>query len=306
MGFAPRLTLAIATTLTMAAPAFAADDAVKVLQVRESLRGAIAPNASWVDIGPGTEAHAGDTFKTGPASAADMLLPSGARFVMGDSTLVRLQNFDSTVSPRVLTGRVRFVAAPAGTTSLIAGDYLVSGTDGEAIVSREGRLWQVAVLSGRFTVADSSRELASVSAGQVLTASPTMNPQVATLSRSMQQDLETGLAFSSAPARPVAATPSAKPAAVSTVAAAAGANRWVATGLSALLPGAGQLYAGELPRGLTYLGLNGALMGVGYYARSAGQNNLAMAMALGLVGLNVLSPLDAMIFTPEPKEAEKR
>jgi hypothetical protein len=87
------------------------------------------------------------------------------------------------------------------------------------------------------------------------------------------------------------------------VAAAAGGNRWVATGLSALLPDSGQLYNGELPRGLTYLGLDFALLGTSFYAKSIGQNQIATGAMLGLLGLNVISPLDAFFFHPRQEKA---
>lgn len=304
MGFVPRLMLATLTVMATAAPAFAqAGSGVKVVEVREQLRGAIAPNPSWTSVTPGSEVMAGDTLKTGPGAAADLLMTSGAHLVMGENTLIRLQSYDGAVSPRMLTGRARFVAPPAGTTSMIAGDFYVSGTDAEAVIERQGGTWNVAVISGRFRVGDGRAFLQVVEAGKLLSV-PTDGAaaQVADMSRSRMQDLQEGLRFG-APA------PAARPTAQATpraVAAAAGPNRWVATGLSTLLPGAGQLYAGELPRGLTYLGLNGALLGVGYYARTSGQNNLALAMGLSLLGLNLVSPLDALIFTPESQSADAK
>ena len=60
MGFVPRLMLATLTVMATAAPAFAqAGSGVKVVEVREQLRGAIAPNPSWTSVTPGSEVMAG-------------------------------------------------------------------------------------------------------------------------------------------------------------------------------------------------------------------------------------------------------
>lgn len=302
----PGVGLTVATVLALAAPAFAqAADTAMVLQVRTQLRGVVAPVASWANVPPGAQLKPGDTLKTGDGAAADIVLPSGAHFIMAENTLVRLQSYDGFVSPRVLTGRVRFVAAPAGSTTLIAGDMSITGTDAEAIVARDKGNWLLAVLSGKFSVGDGKTQIATVEAGKILTAPSSGEPTVASLSRSQIQDLEAGLRFAAAP------EPTPRPSATPRVAerpavVTSGANRWVATTLSTLLPGTGQIYTGELGRGLTYLGLNGAMAGVGLFARSTGQNQLATAMAIGLVGLNIVSPLDALFFTPEPTTAEAR
>lgn len=306
----PALGLTLATVMAISAPAFAqAGDTAMVLQVRNQLRGVVAPVASWSNVTAGSQLKAGDTLKTGDGAAADIVLPSGAHFIMGENTLVRLQSYDGFVSPRVLTGRVRFVAAPAGSTTLIAGDMSITGTDAEAVVARDKGNWVVGVLSGKFQVGDGHDTIATVDAGKVLTAPPSGQPTIASLNRSQQQDLESGLRFAAAPE----GTPSPRPTQTPMVTtnppkagATGGANRWIATTLSTLLPGTGQIYTGELGRGLTYLGLNGAMAGVGLFARSTGQNQLATAMAIGLVGLNVVSPLDALFFTPEPASTEAR
>lgn len=303
------LTLALVAALT--APAFAqAADTAMVLQVRTQLRGVVAPVASWANVPPGAQLKAGDTLKTGDGAAADIVLPSGAHFIMGENTLVRLQSFDGFVSPRVLTGRVRFVAAPAGSTTLIAGDMSVTGTDAEAIVTRDQGNWLLAVLSGKFSVGNGREEIATVEAGKVLTAPPSGQTTIASLNRSQIQDLEAGLRFAPADTPQVTARPTPgpmlRPNPTPAVGATTGANRWIATTLSTLLPGTGQIYTGELGRGLTYMGLNGAMAGVGLFARSTGQNQLATAMAIGLVGLNIVSPLDALFFTQETTPPESR
>lgn len=303
----PGVGVALVAVMALSAPAYAqasqAADTAMVLQVRGQLRGVVAPVASWSTVQSGASLKAGDTLKTGEGAAADIVLPSGAHFIMGENSLVRLQSYDGFVSPRVLTGRVRFVAAPEGQTTLIAGDMSVTGRDAEAIVARDQGNWLLAVTSGRFQVGNGREQVASVQAGQILTApADGGEPSVASLTRSQTQDLETGLRFTAVEdGRPTASRPTPNMVTPGTgpVARAAGGNKWVATALSALLPGTGQIYTGELTRGLTYLGLNGAMAGVGLYARSTGQNQLATAMAIGLVGLNIVSPLDALLFTPD-------
>jgi hypothetical protein len=42
-------------------------------------------------------------------------------------------------------------------------------------------------------------------------------------------------------------------------------------------------------------------LGTGFYAKSIGQNQVATGAMLGLLGLNVVSPLDAFFF--QPREA---
>ncbi|MOA47773.1 hypothetical protein D3C78_1704420 [compost metagenome] len=60
---------------------------------------------------------------------------------------------------------------------------------------------------------------------------------------------------------------------------------------------------------MTYLGLNFALLGTAFYAKSLGQNPVASQVAtgamIGLVGLNVISPLDAYFFQPRPAAEAK-
>ena len=119
--------------------------------------------------------------------------------------------------------------------------------------------------------------------------------QVATLTRSQLDELQQGFQQGGGepPQRPTASNP---PVAGGN---AGGANKVLATTLSALLPGAGQLYAGEVPRGLVYLGLNSALAGTLFYARFYGQTQLFYGAAAGLGALNLVAPIDAFLTTPQ-------
>ncbi|HEY9723326.1 MAG TPA: hypothetical protein V6D47_15050 [Oscillatoriaceae cyanobacterium] len=291
MGKSPLLAALLCALV--AAPALADGNSAVVAQERGTLRGAIAPVETWADVAPQTEVHAGDTLKTGLNSLADVVLPSGGHLVMGEDTVIRVADLDG-LSARMLTGRMRVVAPPSGILSFQAGELTLRGTDAEAIIEREGARWRVGVISGTFAVTDADREALPVGPGKLLTLMGD-RASVRALGRSEQDDLMAGLQFNST----TAATTS-----ISEVARAAGPNRWLATGLSTVLPGTGQVYSGEWPRGLAYLGLDFALLGAGYYFHANNQPQNAAYAAYGLIGLNVLSPLDALIFTPSTKAAQ--
>lgn len=276
----------------VAAPALADPNAAVVAQERGTLRGAIAPVTTWADVAPQAEARAGDTLKTGLNSMADVVLPDGGHLVMGEETLIRLTALDM-LTARMLTGRMRVVAPPTGELDFVAGPLTLKGSDAEAIIERTGERWRVAVVSGTFAVGQGDRQPVPVGPGRLFTLSGD-HASVRELGRSEQDDLMAGLQFE----------PTMANAQLEAVAQAAGPNRWLATGLSAVLPGTGQLYAGELPRGLAYLGLDFALLGAGYYFHANNEPQNASLAAYGLIGLNLLSPLDALIFTPSDKTAK--
>lgn len=275
-------------------PALAqSEETASIAWVRGTLRGAIAPSSNWTDVQAGTEVRAGDTLKTVEDSAGELLLPSGARVILGASTILRLQDLEG-LSPRVMTGRVRLSAPPRGVTYLAAGGFRMSGTDAEAIVERADGNWRIAVLAGSFRVVDAARPPMDIEAGKMLTFAGGQ-ANLSSVSRSMWEDLQAGFQNDSTAARP---TPNVSDAGQPSRNSGAN-NRWIATALSAVLPGAGQLYNGELTRGVGYLGLNFALIGTGFYGRFYGQNQLTTAAAIGLVGLNLISPLDAYFTTRE-------
>lgn len=281
--------IAATSVPALVAPAFAQDADGSVIWVRGSLRGAIAPSSTWTALAPDTHVKASDTLKTAEDSAAEILLPTGARVTMGASTIVRLVDMDG-LAPRVMTGRIHLYAPPQGVTNMAAGSFHLSGTDAEAVVERVNGTWRVGVLAGTFRLVDASGTPSDIDAGKLVTMGPE-GPQVARLSRTQQDDLQQGFQQGTE----TAVAPTQAPAQASSN----GASRWLATGLSTLMPGVGQIYAGELPRGLIYLGLDCALIGTGFYGRFYGQNTLAEAAAGGLIGLNVISPLDAFFTTHE-------
>lgn len=313
MGFSSRATAAALAIMLMPVPALAQaaqpmGETATVVPLIGEMRGSIAPSSFWRDLKGQATLAVGDSIKTGRDSAGELILASGGRMTIGANTLVRLQAAPDGLAVRVMAGRIRLTAPPKGTTSVFAGNVRLYGSDTEAVVQREDGQWKVAVLAGDLKAQEGDAAPVSVPAGRMMTLETRQTTQIA---RTTWDDLQVGFP-NGTPAKPfpAAGTPkqptttanrpeTAPPA--SAVAAAAGGNRWVATGLSALLPGAGQIYYGELPRGLTYLGLNFALLGTGFYAKSIGQNQVATGAMLGLLGLNVVSPLDA--FFLQPREA---
>lgn len=311
MGFSSRATAAALALMLMPVPALAqAQETATVVPLIGEMRGSIAPSSFWRDLKGQAAMVAGDSIKTGRDSAGELILASGGRMTIGANTLVRLQAAPDGLAVRVMAGRIRLTAPPKGTTSVYAGNVRLYGSDTEAVVQREDGQWKVAVLAGDLQAQEGDAAPVSVPAGRMMTLETRQTTQIA---RTTWDDLQVGFP-NGTPAKPfpagtskqpTAATPKQPQAATrpegppaSAVAAAAGGNRWVATGLSALLPGAGQIYYGELPRGLTYLGLNFALLGTGFYAKSIGQNQLATGAMLGLLGLNVVSPIDAFFLQP--------
>jgi hypothetical protein len=280
----------------LVAPAWAQDSgSATVIWVRQQLRGAIAPSSTWTPLSPDTRVKAGDTLKTSDDSAAELVLPSGARVTMGANTIVRLVDLEG-LAPRVMTGRVHLYAPPRGVLNVAASTFHLSGTDAEAVVERANGTWRVGVLSGIFHVIDAAGSPMDVSAGQLVSFG-TSGPQVAALNRSQSDDLQQG--FQQGGGTPMVRSTPMPEMRTAQSAPMWGVNKWLATGLSTLLPGAGQLYAGEVPRGLLYLGLDFALLGTGFYGHYYGQATLQQAAAAGLLGLNLISPLDALFTTRE-------
>jgi hypothetical protein len=311
MGFSSRATAAALAIMLLPVPAPAqAQETATVVPLIGEMRGSIAPSSFWRDLKGQAALVAGDSIKTGRDSAGELILASGGRMTIGANTLVRLQAAPDGLAVRVMAGRIRLTAPPKGTTSVYAGNVRLYGSDTEAVVQREDGQWKVAVLAGDLQAQEGDAAPVSVPAGRMMTLETRQTTQIA---RTTWDDLQVGFPNGTpakpfpagTPKQPTTATTATRPEGppASAVAAAAGGNRWVATGLSALLPGAGQIYYGELPRGLTYLGLNFALLGTGFYAKSIGQNQVATGAMLGLLGLNVVSPLDAFFF--QPKQAEK-
>ena len=289
--------LASLSVPALVAPAFAQEaPSATVIWVRSQLRGAIAPSSTWTPLSADTRVKAGDTLKTGDDSAAELVMPSGARVTLGANTIVRLVDLEG-LSPRVMTGRIHLYAPPQGVTNLAASTFHLSGTDAEAVVERVGGVWRVGVLAGDFRVIDASGNPTDVDAGKLVTFTAE-GPAVAGMTRSQSDDLQLGFGQGAGvPNAHATPTPEANPPTAST--GNSGANKWVATTLSTLLPGAGQLYAGEVPRGLLYLGLDFALLGTGFYGHYFAQNTLEQGAAAGLLGLNLISPLDALLTTPD-------
>lgn len=276
---------AVGLSLAIAAPAAVAQDweAASVVNARGGLRGAIAPSTAWEDVQPGARVKAGDTLKTTGGASAELVFPSGGRLALGENTILRLQDLDG-LSGRVMAGRVRITAPPEGQTTMVAGSLRLTGTDAEAVVERAGGAWRVAVLAGTFRVAEAGKAPASVDAGRSAIFAGG-EPRYSVISRAAWQDLTAG--FGPEAGGTAAAAPDMR----------GGANKWLAAGLSVLLPGAGQLYAGELGRGLLYMGAEFALLGTGFYGVFYGQKQMALYAGVGLIGLNMISPLDAVLTT---------
>lgn len=286
--------------LTLAAPAMAqSGETASVVAARGGLRGAIAPSTLWEDVGPGARVKTGDTLKTAAGASAELLFGDGGRLALGENAIVKIQDLDG-LGGRVLTGRARVTAPPEGITTLAAGNLRLSGTDAEAIVEKAGSAWRVAVLAGTFRVAEAGRAPVSVEAGRsAIFGGGATEPRYSVITRGALQDLLAGFGPDTSSGSSSAAAPRAT----------SSADKWIAAGLSALLPGSGQLYAGELPRGLLYLGAEFALLGTGFYGVFNGQRQLAMYAGAGLLGLNLISPIDAVFtigngpVTPAPSAA---
>lgn len=250
----------------------------------------------WATIKPGGTVHTGETVKTMPESYAEFVLSGGSRLSLGESSTVRFVELDG-LTPTVRVGRVRVVAPPEGNINLMAGTLRISGGDADGVIERAGSGgWRISVLSGTFRVSDAGKNPQLLEAGRsAIFVSGGQEPRFNVITRSAYQDLTAGFAPDAA-AAPDAPAPRA----------AGAPDPWVAAGLSTLLPGAGQIYTGEVPRGLLYLGAEFALLGAGGYGVFTGQRQLALYTGLGLVGLNVLSPIDAAFSATvaEPRKPE--
>jgi hypothetical protein len=282
--------LALAVT---GAPAAAQEgDSATLMQAGGTVR---VYTTDWAGIKPGATVHTGDTVKTMPESYAEFVLSGGSRLTLGESTTVRFVEIEG-MTPTVRVGRVRVVAPPEGNINLMAGTLRISGGDADGVIERAGSGgWRVSVLSGTFRVSDAGKNPQLLEAGRsAIFVAGGQEPRFSVITRSASQDLTAGFAPEAA------ATPD-----VPAPRTAGAPDPWVAAGLSALLPGAGQLYAGEVPRGLLYLGAEFALLGTGGYGVFTGQRQLAMYAGLGLIGLNVLSPVDAAFSAAasEPRKA---
>ncbi|MEB3196393.1 MAG: hypothetical protein VKP62_04240 [Candidatus Sericytochromatia bacterium] len=276
--------VAACVLLTHPAIAMAQEDGdmATVVQTGGSVRGAIAPAAGWTDVRNGLILHTGDTLKTGVESYVEVVLPSGSRAALSENTIARLVDLEG-LGLNLRAGRMRVVAPPEGTLTFMAGSLRVSGSDAEAVIERGGGGWRLAVLSGAFRVSDAGKNPTLLEAGRsAIFTSGGGEPRYNVITRSAVQDLSSGFGPDGA--------------AASSASAARGGsapNPWVAAGLSTLLPGVGQIYAGEVPRGLLYLGAEFALLGTGAYGIFTGQRQLAMYAGAGLLGVNLVSPLDA-------------
>ncbi|MEB3328266.1 MAG: hypothetical protein VKQ33_03420 [Candidatus Sericytochromatia bacterium] len=274
-------TCAIVALAASGAPVAAQEgDSATLMQAGGSVR---AYTTGWTALRPGALVHAGDTVKTMPESYADFVMSGGTRLTFGESTTVRFIELDG-MTPTVRVGRVRVVAPPEGNINLMAGTLRISGGDADGVIERAGSGgWRVSVLSGTFRISDAGKNPQLLEAGRsAIFVTGGQDPRFSVITRSAYQDLVAGFA-PEASATPDGPAPRA----------AGAPDPWVAAGLSALLPGAGQLYAGEVPRGLLYLGAEFALLGTGGYGVFTGQRQLAMYAGLGLLGLNLLSPVDA-------------
>jgi hypothetical protein len=255
-------------------------DQAVIMAASTGVRGAIAPSSSWMPVGNNTLLHAGDSLKTSENSKAFLLFGSGAKLVLGPSSILRLQDLGQ-LGARILTGAVRLSAPPASLTRLVAGPLQIDLTNAEAIVERHHQTWRVTMLAGQATVINTDNpdgRKATVLAGTVnawdakrLTTTGLMGVQY--------EDFQSFWALPQAPEPPGAIVRHTPP--------------WLAAGLSAVLPGTGQLYAGALWPGLAHLGLNGALLGLGVYAQSMGQSNVVLGCGAGMLALNVYSAWDA-------------
>ncbi|MEB3284497.1 MAG: hypothetical protein VKN33_04345 [Candidatus Sericytochromatia bacterium] len=276
---------AVSVLMSAGAPVLAQEvETATVVLSGGSVRGAIAPATTWMDVRTGLAIHGGDTVKTGPESYTETVFSSGARAALGENSIVRFIDMDG-LALNVRTGRVRLVAPPEGTLNFMAGSLRASASDAEAVIERAGGAWRLAVLAGTVRVSDSGKNPMLIEAGRsVIFASGSPEPRFSVVSRSMAQDLASGFG----PEQVSSAAPMPAPAADTP-------NPWVAAGLSVLLPGLGQVYSGQMPRGLLYLGAEFALLGSGGYGVFVGNRQLALYAGAGLLGLNLISPVDAAL-----------
>lgn len=70
-------------------------------------------------------------------------------------------------------------------------------------------------------------------------------------------------------------------------------NPWLAAGLSLLIPGTGQAYLGDWPRGALFLGSSALLWGLALGLRDSNPT-LGNAFGVGLLGISIAAPLDAL------------
>lgn len=284
---------AVGVFATATPPVYAQEEeTATVVLTGGSVRGAIAPATTWTDVRTGLLIHNGDTVKTGTESYSEMVFSTGARASLGENSIVRFVDMDG-LALNVRTGRVRVVAPPEGTLNLMAGSLRASGSDAEAVVERAGNAWRVAVVAGTLRVSDGGKNPMLIEAGRsAIFAAGASEPRISVITRSAAQDLASG--FGPEATGAVAAAPTG---------AAEAPNPWFAAGLSALLPGLGQVYAGQVPRGLLYLGAEFALLGTGGYGVFVGNRQLALYAGAGLLGLNLISPVDAAFSTLAPPSA---
>lgn len=284
---------AVGLFASFGSPAFAQEEeTATVVTTGGRVRGAIAPATTWTDVRTGLLIHPGDTVKTGIESYSEMVLSTGARASLGENSIVRFVDMDG-MALNIRTGRVRVVAPPEGTLYLMAGSLRASASDAEAVVERAGSAWRVAVVSGTFRVSDGGKNPMLIEAGRsAIFSAGVPEPRVRVISRSAAQDLASGFG----PEAPAVIAPGPSE-------GSEAPNPLFAAGLSALLPGLGQVYAGQVPRGLLYLGAEFALLGTGGYGVFVGNRQLALYAGAGLLGLNLLSPVDAAFSTLSPPGA---
>lgn len=277
-------------------PAWAQSAGAEVGFARGSVRGAVAPASSWQELSPGAKLLAGDALKTGADGVVSLRLPQGGSMSLGPNGVLRLQDLNGGLSGRLLAGKARLTGPSAGENGLLAGALrLVAGPGADAMVEKAGAGWRVVGLAGTVGVVQGAEAPTLLDGGQAATFQPGAAPQMA--SAAGEVPALRALFAEAAASRPTSNPNSGN----NTASRPVGGDRLWATGLSALVPGVGQLYAGELPRGLAYLGLEFAFLGAGAYGKWTNQALWSSVAAGGLVGLNVISPLDAWFLTPDPK-----
>lgn len=69
-------------------------------------------------------------------------------------------------------------------------------------------------------------------------------------------------------------------------------NPWLAAGLSLVLPGTGQAYLGDWPKGALFLGSSALLLGLALGIRDS-HPSLGNYLGVGLLGISLVAPLDA-------------
>lgn len=81
-------------------------------------------------------------------------------------------------------------------------------------------------------------------------------------------------------------------------------NPWLAAGASTLFPGAGQALLGDWARGGIYAGAAALLYGSALYGLSSNDSTLARTSSYALLGLSLVSPLDAFLMAASRADAE--